>query len=159
MTTPKRIKVLTELLGLSEVKVISQRQHQGIGVILQIEPTRKESICPNCGTKSHRLHQNRRHIVKDSPWGEQQVFLEINRRQFKCEVCDKPFSEDLEFVRKRRTYTKRLASKIIEDVLENDIHSIAKKRNSYNRRNRKNVKRCISRVTQYQTIWFKKTRD
>lgn len=127
MTTPKRIKVLTELLGLSEVKVISQRQHQGIGVILQIEPTRKESICPNCGTKSHRLHQNRRHIVKDSPWGEQQVFLEINRRQFKCEVCDKPFSEDLEFVRKRRTYTKRLASKIIEDVLENDIHSVAKK--------------------------------
>ncbi|TFI53284.1 transposase [Mastigocladus laminosus UU774] len=84
--TPKRIKVLTELLGLSEVKVISQRQHKGIGVILQIEPTRKESICPKCGTKSHRLHQNRRHIVKDLPWGEQQVFLEINRRQLKLDT-------------------------------------------------------------------------
>ncbi|TBR56772.1 hypothetical protein B4U84_28585 [Westiellopsis prolifica IICB1] len=96
MTAKKGIKVLTELLNLSGVKVISQRQHQGIGIILQIEPINKESICPHCGTKSHRLHQNRRHIVKDLPWGEQQVFLEINRRQFKCETCDKPFSEDLD---------------------------------------------------------------
>lgn len=127
MTAKKEIKVLTEFLNIEGVKVISQRQYKGIGIILELEPTNKESICPHCGTKSHRLHQNRRHIVKDLPWGEQQVFLEINRRQFKCQICKKPFSEDLEFIRKRRTYTKRLASKIIQDVLENDIHSIAKK--------------------------------
>jgi hypothetical protein len=28
---------------------------------------------------------------------------------------------------KRRTYTKRLAQKIIKEVLENDLHSVAKK--------------------------------
>jgi transposase len=44
-------------------------------------------------------------LVKDLPWGENFVFLEINRRQFKCEKCGKPFSEELEFVRKRRTYS------------------------------------------------------
>jgi transposase len=33
----------------------------------------------------------------------------------------------LEFVRKRRTYTKRLGRAIIQEVLENDIHSVAKK--------------------------------
>ncbi|WP_445301321.1 transposase family protein [Microcoleus sp. Pol11C2] len=33
----------------------------------------------------------------------------------------------MEFVRKRRTYTKRLARAIIQEVLENDIHSVAKK--------------------------------
>lgn len=60
-------------------------------------------------------------------WGEQQVFLEINRRQFKCESCKKPFSEELDFVSRRRTYTKRLANKIIKEVLENDIHSLAQK--------------------------------
>ncbi|MEP0854116.1 ISL3 family transposase [Funiculus sociatus GB1-A4] len=52
----------------------------------------------------------------------------MNRRQFKCEKCRKPFSEDLDFIRKRRTYTKRLATQIIQEVLENDIHSVAKKR-------------------------------
>ncbi len=128
MTAKKGIKLLTEILNIEGIKVISQRQHEGIGIILQIEPIRKESVCPRCRTKSHRVHQNHRYIVKDLPWGEKPVFLEINRRQFKCEKCRKPFSEDLDFIRKKRNYTKRLATQIIQSVLENDIHSVAKKR-------------------------------
>jgi len=127
MTAKKGIKLLTELLNIEGIKVISQRQHEGIGIILQIEPIRKESECPRCRTKSHRVHQNHRYIVKDLSWGENQVFLEINRRQFKCEKCRKPFSEDLDFIKRRRTYTKRLVTQIIQEVLENDIHSVAKK--------------------------------
>ena len=125
--TKNEIKFLTKLLNIEGIKVISHRQHEGIGIILQLEQIGKESSCPRCGTKSHRLHQNHRYLVKDVPWGENFVFLEINRRQFKCEKCGKPFSEELEFVRKRRSYTKRLARKIIQEVLENDIHSVAKK--------------------------------
>lgn len=143
MATKKRIKLLTELLNIKGIKVISYHQHEGIGIILQVELIGKESNCPRCGAKSHRLHQNHRYIVKDLPWGEIPVLLEINRRQFntsttlgieaersrsfKCEKCEKPFSEQLEFVSSRRTYTKRLANQIIQDVLENDIHSVAKK--------------------------------
>ncbi|MEH2279995.1 MAG: ISL3 family transposase [Nostoc sp.] len=121
------MKILTELLGLENVKVISHRLHSGIGIILQTESKISNSICPKCGTKSHKLHQNHRYIVKDLPFGDKPVFLEINRRQFKCDKCKKPFSEDLDFVRRKRTYTKRLAHKIIQEVLENDIHSIASK--------------------------------
>ena len=92
MIAKKGIKRLTEILNIEGIKVISQRQHEGIGIIFQIEPIQKESICSRCGTKSHRVHQNHRYIVKDLPWGEKPVFLEINRRQFKCEKCRKPFS-------------------------------------------------------------------
>jgi transposase len=127
MSSKKEIKLLTELLNLEGVKVVSHRQHQGIGIILQIESTDKESICHRCGANSLRLHQNHRYIVKDLSWGEQQVFLEINRRQFKCSRCKKQFSEDLDFVNSRRTYTKRLANQIRQEVLENDIHTVAKK--------------------------------
>src|SRR5919199_1277062 len=127
MTAKKGIKLLTELLNIEGIKVMSQRQHEGIGIIFQIEPIRKESVCPRCQTKSHRVHQNHRYIVKDLPWGEKPVFLEINRRQFKCEKCRRSFSEELNFIRKRRNYTKRLAAQIIPEVLENDIHSVAKK--------------------------------
>src|SRR4028119_633444 len=127
MRTKKEIKFLTKLLNIEGIKVISHRQHEGIGIILQVERIGKESNCPRCGQKSHRLHQNHRYLIKDLPWGENFVFLEINRRQFKCEKCGKPFSEELEFVRKRRTYTKRLGRAIIQEVLENDIHSVAKK--------------------------------
>ncbi|RCJ42029.1 transposase [Nostoc minutum NIES-26] len=127
MTNKRDIKILTELLDLDEIKVISHRLHPGIGMILQTESKQSYSTCPKCGTSSHKLHQNHRHIVKDLPWGEKQVFLEINRRQFKCEICKKPFSEDLDFVSKKRTYTKRLAQQIIQEVLDSDIHSVASK--------------------------------
>ena len=127
MNRKKGIKILTELVNIEDIKVISHRQHEGIGIILQIEPGKKESVCPRCGTKSQRLHQNHRYIVKDLPWGENPVYLEINRRQFKCEKCRKPFSEELDFIGKRRTYTKRLAHQTIKEVLDSDINSVASK--------------------------------
>ena len=127
MATKNGTKVLTEILNIEGIKVISQSQQPGIGIMLQVDSISKESHCHRCGTKSHRLHQNHRYVVKDLSWGEKPVFLEINRRQFKCKKCDKPFSEKLDFVMNRRTYTKRLATQTIQEVLKNDIHSVAKK--------------------------------
>ena len=126
MTTKKGTKVLTELLSIQGIKVTQMSQLPGIGIILQVESIHGESHCHHCGTKSNRLHQNHRYVVKDLSWGEQPVFLEINRRQFKCKKCGKPFSEKLDFVNNRRTYTKRLANTTIKSVLSSDIHSVAK---------------------------------
>ena len=126
MTTKKGTKVLTELLNIQGIKVTQMSQLPGIGIILQVESIHKESHCHHCGTKSNRLHQNHRYVVKDLSWGEKPVFLEINRRQFKCKKCGKPFSEKLDFVSNRRTYTKRLANTIIKSVLSSDIQSVAK---------------------------------
>ncbi len=126
MATKKGTKVLTEILNIQGIKVVQMSQLPGIGIILQVESINRESHCPECGTKSNRLHQNHRYVVKDLSWGEKPVFLEINRRQFKCKKCGKPFSEKLYFVNNRRTYTKRLADTIITSVLSSDIHSVAK---------------------------------
>lgn len=126
MTTKKGTKVLTELLNIQGIKVTQMSQLPGIGIILQVESIHKESHCHHCGTKSNRLHQNHRYVVKDLSWGEKPVFLEINRRQFKCKKCGKPFSEKLDFVSNRRTYTKRLANTIIKSVCSSDIQSVAK---------------------------------
>ena len=127
MSTKKELKLLTELLNLEGVKVSSHRQYEGIGIILQLEANGKESVCSRCGSNSTKLHQNRWHIIKDLSWGEKAVFLEINRRQFKCEKCQKPFSEEMGFVKERRTYTKRLATKILEEVLADDLSGVARK--------------------------------
>lgn len=120
-------KVLTELLNIDGIKVISKRQHEGIGIIFQIEQMNSYSICPYCKTSSHRLHQNHRYLVKDLPLSGQPVYLEINRRQFKCDSCRKPFSEELNFVRKKRSYTLRLAEDIIAQILKSNIKSVAEK--------------------------------
>ncbi len=45
--------------------------------------------------------------------------------QFKCENCEKPFSEELKFVKKRRKYTSRLAREIVKQVLGDDIKTVA----------------------------------
>lgn len=127
MATKNGTKVLTEILNIEGIKVISHSQQPGIGIMLQVDSISKESHCHRCGTKSHRLHQNHRYVVKDLSWGEKLVFLEINRRQFKCKKCGKPFSEKLDFVMNRRTYTKRLATQTIQEVLKSDIHSVARK--------------------------------
>ncbi|MEI6446142.1 MAG: hypothetical protein WCO29_24200, partial [Nostocales cyanobacterium ELA583] len=46
MTGKRDIKVLTEILDLSDVKVISHRLHTGIGMILQIEQEKLFATCP-----------------------------------------------------------------------------------------------------------------
>ena len=129
MLTKKELQLLTEVLKLEGVKVTSKQQHGGIGIILGVESSEKSSICQRCGLRSDKLHQNHRQIIKDLNWGEQAVFLEINKRQFNCKKCQKPFSEELEFVKSRRRYTKRLAAQTIEEVLADDIRSVAKKGN------------------------------
>jgi transposase len=127
MLTKKEKKLLTEVLDLEGLQVVSKQQHEGIGIILGVESLEKKSTCDRCGVISDKLHQNHKQIIKDLAWGEQAVFLEINRRQFKCDRCNKPFSEKFNFVTSRRKYTKRLATKTIEEVLGDDIYSIAKK--------------------------------
>ena len=126
MAIKKGTKALTEILNIEGIKVIKMSQLPDIGIILQVESIASSSHCHHCGTKSNRLHQNHRYVVKDLSWGEKPVFLEINRRQFKCQKCGKPFSEKLDFVNNRRTYTKRLAKTIIQSVLSRDIQSVAK---------------------------------
>jgi len=75
MSTKKEINFLTKLLNIEGIKVISHRQHEGIGINLQVERIGKESNCPRCGKKSQRLHQNHRYLVKNLHWGEKLVFL------------------------------------------------------------------------------------
>ncbi|NES80949.1 MAG: transposase, partial [Moorea sp. SIO2B7] len=68
-------------------------------------------------------------MIKDIPWGELEVYLRVNRRQFKCDNCNKPFSEELDFVNKRQKPTERSAHFITEQVLNSDLSSVAERNN------------------------------
>ncbi len=75
-----------------------------------------------------RLQQNHEYLVRDLPQSEHQVYLKVNRRQLKCELLrKKPFSEQFDFVEKTRTYTKRLAEKVVREVIESDIKNVPKR--------------------------------
>jgi transposase len=119
---------LTKLISLPGLIVKSYKQLENT-LILEIQNKSKTAFCPKCKKCSSRLHQNHYSLIKDIPWGENEVLLRINRRQFKCDNCLTPFSEELDFVKKRQKHTLRYAQFITEQVVNSDLKSVAKRNN------------------------------
>ena len=82
-------KLITRILNLPGVIVEDIQERENI-LILFVKSASKRAVCPRCGQTSHRLHQNKRHLVKDLPLGNRKVLLYVNRRRFKCQNCLKP---------------------------------------------------------------------
>jgi transposase len=118
-------RVLSELLNLPDVVVESSLQ-EGKTLILSVTKKTKSAVCPQCGQKSHHLHQNQNYLIKDLPMGDKEVILNINRRRFKCKKCRRTFNEELDFVGVRRKYTHRYAENIIKQLINSDVSNVAK---------------------------------
>lgn len=116
-----------QILKLPEMKVLNYDEIEGLGLVIEIQRSSECARCPKCGKLSYSKHQDHWRIVEDLPWGKNAVLLRINRRQFKCKECSQVFSEELEFVGKQRGYTKRLAKKIVEEVIESNVNSVARR--------------------------------
>lgn len=99
-------RLMTKQLNLPGV-VVEKSQETKDTLILFVKLEKKTAVCPRCGQNSHRLHQNQRHLVKDLPIENKEVILSVNRRRFKCQHCQKPFSEILDFVANKKSYTHR----------------------------------------------------
>jgi len=92
---------------------------------LQVEYHSATATCPRCGTLSSHLHQNHFNQIRDLPIVNRPVVLKVNRRQFKCKTCKKPFSESLDFVHTSRRYTHRFERQIVQRLIDSDIHNVA----------------------------------
>ena len=127
MASKAQLSLFNQILNLPEVIIKNYQFIDSFGWLLIVEKKEKKSPCPNCGCLSERLHQNYRYLVRDLPLMEQDVYLRVNRRQFKYYRCQKPFCEEFNFVKKTRTYTERLAEKVITEVLESDLKNVAQR--------------------------------
>lgn len=119
------VPLLTQLLGLPGVDVESYEE-TGDALILSVERHAESATCPRCGTVSTHLHQNHGYLVRDLPISHyRKTWLKVNRRQFKCSECGKPFSEKLPFVGGRRKYTDRYASSVVNQVMHSSTKNVA----------------------------------
>jgi transposase len=116
-----------QILNLPDMKVLDFQEIEGGEIIITIEKGVNYSTCPSCGKNTHSIHQNHWRMIHDLPWSKKPVLLKINRRQFKCHKCKKVFSEELDFVDKSKGYTKRLATDIVQQVLNSNIRSVAER--------------------------------
>ena len=127
MASNPQLHLMTKLLNIEGVTVKNYQIIENIGITIYLDNNNKKAICPDCGKKTDKLHQNHYYVVRDLPFGEQKVYLQVNRRQMRCEGCPKKFSEDLGFVKKTRTYTERLKKKILSELLESDLKNVAQR--------------------------------
>lgn len=116
-----------QILNLPDMKVLDFQEIEGEEIIITIEKSVNYSTCPSCGQNTQSIHQNHWRMIHDLSWSKKPVLLKINRRQFKCHKCKKVFSEKLDFVDKSKGYTKRLATDIVQQVLNSNIHSVAER--------------------------------
>lgn len=118
-------KVLTKILNLPGV-IVEDCQEIEEALVVSVKINKKTAVCPRCGHRSHRLHQNKQRLIRDLPWGNKEVLLKVNRRRFKCKKCQKPFSESLNFVGNRKKFTDRYGENITQQVINSDLKNVAK---------------------------------
>lgn len=119
------VPLLTQLLGLPGVDVESYEE-SGDELILSVERHDESAQCPRCDMLSTHLHQNHSSLIRDLPMSHyRKTWLNVNRRQFKCLECAKPFSEPLEFMGARRKYTDRYAQVVVQQVMHSSTKNVA----------------------------------
>lgn len=123
---PQR-KLMTDILNLPGFIVKDYGFIDEVGIVLSLENILKTVRCPDCGSSTDKLHQNNFLTIKDISWGEQKIYLKVNRRVMRCDCCQKKFREELGFVKKKRNYTERFKNKIIREVIESDLKNVAQR--------------------------------
>lgn len=118
---------ITQVINIESIKVINYHFITEDEIVIDVENKIKKAVCPDCGTITEKIHQSHWYRVRDIPMSANHVFLNVNHRRFKCCQCKKVFSELLDFVKARRSYSKRLATKVIKEVLETNVESAARR--------------------------------
>ena len=116
---------LDSLLHLPNVTVLTYQQQEGF-IILVIDLLNEGIVCPHCQTYTDNLHQTRPILVKDLSLFGQGVYIQVPRRQFICPHCNKYPTEPLEWIDKRRNYTKRYEEYIYEKVKELTVEQVSR---------------------------------
>lgn len=145
-----------QILNLPDMKVLDFQEIEGEEIIITIEKSVNYSTCPFCGQITQSIHQNHWRMIHDLPWSKKPVLLKINRRQFKCHKCKKVFSEKLDFVDKSKGYTKRLATDIVQQVLNSNIHSVAERNGLSDEEVESMLKKQVSQILNINLSQVKK---
>ncbi|TRV67869.1 MAG: transposase family protein, partial [Microcystis panniformis Mp_MB_F_20051200_S6] len=79
MPSNPQLKLMTDLLHLEGVVVTNYQIITDIGIVLHLENMSRESQSIHCGSKTEKVHQNNELTIRDLPFGEQALYLRINR--------------------------------------------------------------------------------
>ncbi|BCL37335.1 transposase family protein [Nostoc sp. MS1] len=105
---------LTNLLDLQGVQVESKDISEE-AIVFNLTISAKGMYCPH-SHYTEELHQVRPILVRDLAAFGKPVYLNLPRRQFYCRICQRYFTEHLDFIDYRRKYTQRYEVSIYSQV-------------------------------------------
>jgi len=119
--------VLTELLNLSNVKVVHYQLVGQDRINLFIEPTLEMALCPDCGQASAALHETGEpQMIRDLAIWDRQCWLRLAPRRFQCTGCQATFVERLAWREPNRGYTMRYEQYIYQRTRQEPILQVAR---------------------------------
>jgi transposase len=112
-------KTLSELLGLPGMRVIRfavEEENKAQYLHLFCEHEHDVAICPRCMTATTEVHEEKKRCVRHLDiWG-MKTLVHFPQRRFDCDVCGKPFTENLEWIDVKRRQTSAFEMHIYERV-------------------------------------------
>ncbi|MEJ1934675.1 transposase family protein, partial [Nostoc sp. NIES-2111] len=114
---------LTNLLDLQGVQVESEGISEE-AIVFNLIVSAKAMYCPH-SHYTEELHQVRPILVRDLAAFGKPVYLNLPRRQFYCRICQRYFTEHLNFIDYRRKYTQRYEVSIYSQVNNLGIEQVS----------------------------------
>ncbi len=119
-------QLLTELLGLPQVRV---RHYELIGrdrIQLSVESTVEAAVCPDCQVISFVLHEtSKAQLIRDLPIWQRRCWLHYAPRRFKCATCQDTFVERVLWRAPDLDYTSRYEHAIYQRARREPISQLA----------------------------------
>jgi len=96
--------------------------HEIVGsrIVIHVESTRTEAVCPYCGVLSDKIHSQYERTLHDLPIQGHKTCLHMKNRKYFCanEKCGhKTFAEQFSFYEPKSFRTKRLQEEILRVAL------------------------------------------
>ncbi len=111
---------LTELLGIASLFVTMYAlRREGDEDVLHLRCAHRQEValCPHCAALSTNVHQEEPRCVRHlDVWGKK-TFLHFLSRRFKCDQCDKIFTEELPFVESHRRQSSAFEMHVYQSCL------------------------------------------
>ncbi len=119
-------QLLTELLGLPQVRVTRYELLGRDRIQLSVESTVEAAVCPDCQLVSFTLHETSKpQLIRDLPIWQRRCWLHYAPRRFKCATCQDTFVERVLWREPDLDYTVRYEQALYQRARREPISQIA----------------------------------
>lgn len=119
--------MLTELLNLSNVKVVHYQLVGPSRINLFVESTLPTALCPTCKQPSSSVHDvGEPQMLHDLSVWNRRCWLRLTPRRFKCANCHSTFVERLAWHEPERDYSLRYEQHIYQRARKEPLTQVAK---------------------------------